>query len=138
MKTYQADKLQNAIEAAQLTELVDSLPKGVDTVIGERGTRLSGGQRQRIGIARALYHDPQILIMDEATSALDNVTERYVINAIERLKGERTIIMIAHRLTTVEKCDHLYFMQNGQIKDSGTYDALIEKNFEFKKMALAT
>ena len=130
------ENLQNAIEAAQLSELVESLPNGVDTIIGERGTRLSGGQRQRIGIARALYHNPQVLIMDEATSALDNITERSVIDAIEKLKGERTIIMIAHRLTTVEKCDHLYFMQKGQIKDSGTYDELIGRNSEFKKMAL--
>ena len=129
-------KLENAIKAAQLDELVKSLPEGVNTVIGERGARLSGGQRQRIGIARALYHEPRVLIMDEATSALDNVTERYVINAIERLKGERTIIMIAHRLTTVEKCDHLFFMQKGEIEDSGTYDELIGKNSEFKKMAL--
>jgi ATP-binding cassette, subfamily B, bacterial PglK len=129
------EKLQNAIKAAQLDELVNSLPEGIDTIIGERGTRLSGGQRQRIGIARALYNDPKVLIMDEATSALDNITERYVINAIERLKGERTIVMIAHRLTTVEKCDHLYFMQNGQITDSGTYDQLIARNAEFKNMA---
>lgn len=129
------EKLQNAIKAAQLDELVHTLPEGIDTIIGERGTRLSGGQRQRIGIARALYNDPQVLIMDEATSALDNITERYVINAIERLKGDRTIIMIAHRLTTVEKCDYLYFIKNGQIEDSGTYKELISKNSEFKNMA---
>ncbi len=132
------EKLQNAIEAAQLRELIASLPEGIDTIIGERGTRLSGGQRQRIGIARALYNNPKVLVMDEATSALDNVTERYIINAIDQFKGERTIIMIAHRLTTVKKCDHLYFMQKGQIIDSGTYDKLIGKNLEFKKMALAT
>lgn len=130
------EKLQKAIEAAQLTELIASLPNGVDTFIGERGTRLSGGQRQRIGIARALYNNPQVLVMDEATSALDNVTERYVINAIERLKGERTIIMIAHRLTTVEKCDQLFFMQNGYIEDSGTYAELFGKNSAFKNMAM--
>lgn len=129
-------KLQNAIKAAQLDALVNSLPDGIDTIIGERGTRLSGGQRQRIGIARALYNDPQVLIMDEATSALDNITERYIINAIERLKGDRTIIMIAHRLTTVEKCDYLYFMKNGQIEDSGTFKELIRKNAEFKNMAI--
>jgi ATP-binding cassette, subfamily B, bacterial PglK len=130
-------KLQNAIEAAQLDDFIKTLPDGVNTVIGERGTRLSGGQRQRIGIARALYNNPRVLVMDEATSALDNVTESYVINAMERLKGERTIIMIAHRLTTVKKCDHLYFMQEGQITDSGSYEELIGKNSEFKKMALA-
>ncbi len=132
----EGEKLQNAIEAAQLSELLRSLPDGVDTIIGERGTRLSGGQRQRIGIARALYHNPQVLIMDEATSALDNITEKYIIEAIEQLKGDRTIIMIAHRLTTIEKCDRLYFMKDGQIEDSGDYNELIESNLEFKKMAL--
>ncbi len=131
------NKLRNAIEAAQLSELVNSLPRGVETIIGERGTRLSGGQRQRIGIARALYHKPQLLIMDEATSALDSVTEKYVVEAIERLKGERTIIMIAHRLTTVEKCDMLYLMHHGSIVDSGSYEVLIERNRDFRKMALS-
>ena len=129
-------KLQNALEAAQLDELVESLPMGVDTLIGERGTRLSGGQRQRIGIARALYNNPQVLIMDEATSALDNITESYVINAIERLKGDRTIIMIAHRLSTTKNCDQLFFMQKGELIDWGTYDELLKKNLEFKRMAL--
>ena len=132
------EKLQNAINAAQLNELVDSLPKGIDTIIGERGTRLSGGQRQRIGIARAIYNNPQVLIMDEATSALDNITEKFVIRAVEKLKGERTIIMIAHRLTTVRNCDRLFYMDKGRIKDSGTYDELIGKNSEFKRMALMT
>ena len=132
------EKLQNAINAAQLNELIDSLPKGIDTIIGERGTRLSGGQRQRIGIARAIYNNPQVLIMDEATSALDNITEKFVIRAVEKLKGERTIIMIAHRLTTVRNCDRLFYMDKGRIKDSGTYDELIGKNSEFKRMALMT
>ena len=131
-------KLQNAIKAAQLNEFLENLPKGVNTIIGERGTRLSGGQRQRIGIARALYNNPQVLIMDEATSALDNITEKFVIQAVEQLKRKRTIIMIAHRLTTVRNCDRLYYMDKAQIKDYGTFHELIAKNSEFKKMALMT
>ena len=130
-------KLRDALEAAQLTDLIETLPSGVETVIGEKGTRLSGGQRQRIGIARALYHNPQVLLMDEATSALDNETEKNVISAIEKLKGKKTIIMIAHRLSTVENCDTLYFMKDGQIIDSGSYDQLIDLNKDFRKMALS-
>ncbi len=127
-------KLKNAIIAAQLEKLIEELPNGVDTEIGERGVRLSGGQRQRIGIARALYHNPQVLIMDEATSALDNITEKYVIESIERLKGDRTIITIAHRLTTVKNCDCLYLMKNGQIETKGTYEELVRHSSYFKEM----
>ncbi len=127
--------ISRAVEQAQLTELVGRLPQGLDTVIGERGARLSGGQRQRIGIARALYHDPQVLVMDEATSALDNITEQHIINAIETLRGERTIIMIAHRLTTVMNCDKIYFMEDGRITDSGTYTELLTRNDGFREMA---
>jgi ABC-type multidrug transport system fused ATPase/permease subunit len=129
-------KLWNAIHAAQLELLITELPEGVDTEIGERGVRLSGGQRQRIGIARALYHNPQVLIMDEATSALDNITEKYVVEAIERLKGDRTIITIAHRLTTVKNCDCLYLMKQGKIVAKGTYDELLNHNSEFQEMAI--
>jgi ATP-binding cassette, subfamily B, bacterial PglK len=129
-------KVMRAIELAQLDSLLETLPEGLDTVIGENGTRLSGGQRQRVGIARALYHNPDVLVMDEATSALDNVTEKEITKALERLKGERTIIMIAHRLTTVENCDVLYMMRDGRITDSGTYNDLVESNKEFRKMAL--
>ncbi len=128
-------KVQRAVEQAQLTELVERLPDGLDTVIGERGARLSGGQRQRIGIARALYHDPQVLVMDEATSALDNITEQQIIQAIDTLKGERTIVMIAHRLTTVMNCDVLYMMENGRITDQGTYAELLARNAGFREMA---
>ncbi len=127
--------LRRAVEQSQLQELVDRLPQGLDTVIGERGTRLSGGQRQRIGIARALYHNPQVLVMDEATSALDNITEQHIINAIESLRGERTIIMIAHRLTTVMNCDKLYVMEDGRITDEGTYADLLARNAGFREMA---
>ena len=129
-------KILNAIKLAQLETLVNELPDGIHTEIGERGVRLSGGQRQRIGIARALYHDPQILIMDEATSALDNLTEKYIVEEIEKLKGYRTVIIIAHRLTTVQNCDTIYYMEKGELIDSGTYVELISNNPSFKKLAL--
>lgn len=130
------EKLKRALKAAQLEDVVDRLPRGLRTRVGERGVRLSGGQRQRVTIARALYNNPQVLVMDEATSALDNITEKYVIEAIERLRGDRTIIMIAHRLTTVQNCDVIYMMDDGKIVDSGTYDELLEKSSEFRKMSL--
>jgi ABC-type multidrug transport system fused ATPase/permease subunit len=94
---------------------VSSLPEGLDTVIGDRGVKLSGGQRQRIGIARALYRNPEVLILDEATSALDNETEREVMEAIDGLHGQRTMIVIAHRLTTIRNCDAIYEVANGVI-----------------------
>ncbi|MEL7834399.1 ABC transporter ATP-binding protein [Fodinibius sp. Rm-B-1B1-1] len=125
-----------AVELAQLNSLVEQLPEGLDTIIGEHGTRLSGGQRQRVGIARALYHEPEVLVMDEATSALDNITERQITQAIESLKGERTLIMIAHRLTTVKNCDTLYFMEGGKIVEEGAYEDLVRSNILFKEMAL--
>ncbi|MDP2423766.1 MAG: ABC transporter ATP-binding protein [Bacteroidales bacterium] len=133
-KEIDNEKFHRAATAAQLSELINRLPEKENTVIGERGIRLSGGQRQRIGIARALYHNPQLLIMDEGTSALDNITEKYVIEAIDRLKGDRTIIMIAHRLSTVKKCDHIFLMKNGKIISSGTYTELMNRSEEFRLM----
>jgi ATP-binding cassette, subfamily B, bacterial PglK len=130
------EQLRTVIEAAQLAELVDDLDNGVDTIVGERGVRLSGGQRQRIGIARALYNNPQVLVMDEATSALDNVTERYVVKAIEKLRGEKTMIMIAHRLTTVQNCDTIYMMKDAEIIAEGTYQELLLTSEEFREMSL--
>jgi len=130
------DKLQRALEDAQLSEFVRSLPEGIETVVGERGTRLSGGQRQRIGIARALYHEPAVIVMDEATSALDNLTEKYIIEQLERLKGKITIIMIAHRLSTVKNCDKLFLLKEGRIVGEGTYNELVSSNEEFRKMSL--
>ena len=118
-------RLDKAIKAAQLAELVEELPDGIQTFVGERGVRLSGGQRQRIGIARALYHEREILVLDEATSALDNETEKYVTKAIQSLRGTRTIITIAHRLTTVEHCDRIYLMDRGQIVNSGSYQEVV-------------
>ncbi|MBR6344208.1 MAG: ABC transporter ATP-binding protein [Lachnospiraceae bacterium] len=110
------DKLRHALEEAQLDEFVKTLPDGVNTAIGERGIRLSGGQRQRIGIARALYNDPEVLILDEATSALDNDTEAAIMESINRLHGKKTLIIIAHRLQTIEKCDMVFRVEGGKIE----------------------
>ena len=99
-----------------MDEFVKSLPDGVYTGVGERGIRISGGQRQRIGIARALYNDPELLILDEATSALDNETEAAIMDAINRLHGRKTLVIIAHRLQTIEKCDMVYRVENGKIE----------------------
>ena len=112
------DKVWKALEDAQLSDFVKSLPEGLDTMVGERGVRLSGGQRQRIGIARALYGDPQILVLDEATSALDNETEAAVMEAIESLQGKITMIIIAHRLTTISGCDYIYKVDGGKIAEA--------------------
>ena len=108
------DRLWEALREAQLDEFIRTLPEGLETSIGERGIRLSGGQRQRIGIARALYHDPEVLILDEATSALDNDTEAAIMDSINRFQGRKTLIIIAHRLQTIEKCDLGYRLQDGQ------------------------
>lgn len=108
------DRLWEVLGEAQLDEFVRSLPEGLDTGIGERGIRLSGGQRQRIGIARALYHDPEVLVLDEATSALDNDTEAAIMESINRLHGRKTLIIIAHRLQTIEKCDLVYRVEDGR------------------------
>lgn len=107
--------VKEAVKKAQLTEFIDSLPNGLDTIVGDRGVRLSGGQRQRIGIARALYHDPEILVLDEATSALDNETEAAVMEAIENLQGTKTMIIIAHRLTTIRNVDIIYEVGDGNV-----------------------
>ena len=113
----------------------NDLPEGYDTVVGDRGVRLSGGERQRIGIARALYRDPSILILDEATSSLDSVTERAVMDAIDNLMHQKTIIMIAHRLNTVRKCDVVNVMKDGQIVARGNYKDLLETNSDFQRLA---
>ena len=109
------DKVWEALREAQLDEFVRGLPEGLDTGIGERGIRLSGGQRQRIGIARALFEDPEVLVLDEATSALDNETEAAIMDSINRLHGRKTLVIIAHRLQTIEKCDMVYRVVNGKI-----------------------
>ena len=108
------ERIWAVLKEAQLDEFVRGLPDGLDTTIGERGIRLSGGQRQRIGIARALYEDPEVLILDEATSALDNDTEAAIMDSINRLQGKKTLVIIAHRLQTIEKCDMIYRVENGK------------------------
>jgi len=121
------DEIQvwNAIKMAQLTEMIHQLPNGLDTLIGENGVRLSGGQRQRVALARAFYHERDIIIMDEATSSLDHETEKEVIHTIKRLKGNKTLIVIAHRLTTVEHCDVLFRLEAGRITAVGSYQEVI-------------
>lgn len=127
-------RVARACTLAQLDELLRQLPEGMDTPLGEDGARLSGGQRQRVAIARALYSDPAILVFDEATAALDSATEREVTKAIASLHGTRTLIVVAHRLSTVEACDRLVFLQDGRVAATGTYDELL-RNASFRQMA---
>jgi ATP-binding cassette, subfamily B, bacterial PglK len=115
--------------------IVHDLPAQYETLVGERGVRLSGGQRQRIGIARALYHNPEVLVFDEATSALDTVTEQAVMDAIDALAHQKTIILIAHRLSTVKNCDQIVLLEQGAIKAKGTFNELTESNAQFSLMA---
>jgi ABC-type multidrug transport system fused ATPase/permease subunit len=115
----------SAVRAAQLEEFINSLPQGLDTMVGERGVRLSGGQLQRIGIARALYHDPSVLVLDEATSSLDTQTERGVLDAVRKLHGEKTIIIVAHRMSTVEDCDQLFRLEGGRIVSQGDVESML-------------
>jgi ATP-binding cassette, subfamily B, bacterial PglK len=130
--------VERAAKVANLHDfVVGELTEGYKTFVGERGVRLSGGQRQRIGIARALYHDPDVLILDEATSALDNLTERAVMEAVHNLGHEKTIIMIAHRLSTVKDCDTIFLMDKGRLAAQGRYDQLVAENETFRQMATA-
>ena len=128
------DALRAAVTQADLDEFVASLPDGLETSMGERGARLSGGQRQRIGIARALYAKPQLLVLDEATSALDNITERRVTDTIQRLSGSLSMIIVAHRLSTVRMCDKLVFLRHGRVAAVGTFDEVARADAEFARM----
>ena len=119
--------LNRAIHAAQLDAFVASQPSGLDTVVGERGVRLSGGQLQRIGIARALYHDPAVLVLDEATSALDTLTEKGVMDSVEALQGSKTLLIVAHRLSTVKHCSRLYQLDRGLIIAEGAPAQLLRE-----------
>ncbi|MEO5374468.1 MAG: ABC transporter ATP-binding protein/permease [Alphaproteobacteria bacterium] len=133
-KPLDPERLARAVRLAQLDQVVAGLPHGVDTGVGERGVALSGGQRQRVGIARALYHDADVLIMDEATSALDGETEARITGAIETLRGTRTIIIITHRLSTVKNCDTIFLMARGRVAGSGTFADLAAHDREFQGM----
>lgn len=131
--------VERAARVANLHEFViKELPQAYQTFVGERGVRLSGGQRQRIGIARALYHDPDVLILDEATSALDNLTEKAVIDAVHNLAQEKTVIMIAHRLTTVRDCDTIFLLENGQLVAKGSYQELMANSEEFQRLVFSS
>ncbi|MGI6433623.1 MAG: ABC transporter ATP-binding protein [Sphaerochaetaceae bacterium] len=130
------EKVRTAARIAALEQFIDTeLPEGFETIVGERGIRLSGGQRQRIGLARALYNNPEILILDEATSALDGTTETAVMEAIQAASSNRTMIMIAHRISTVRECHTIHLLHNGKIVDAGSYAELLERSSQFRKMA---
>jgi ABC-type multidrug transport system fused ATPase/permease subunit len=127
--------LREVVIQSQLSHFVESLPLGLDSIVGERGVRISGGQRQRIGIARSLYARPSLLILDEATSALDNETELRISETIESLHGTLTMIVVAHRLSTIRKCDRILFLESGTVRDIGSFDELVERDPEFANLA---
>ena len=129
------DRVQKVARQAQIADFIESMPDGYQSLVGERGVRLSGGQRQRIGIARALYKQASVLVFDEATSALDNITERVVMDAIEKFDRDLTILLIAHRITTVKRCDTIFELENGRVVAQGTYGQLLEKSESFRNMA---
>ncbi len=134
-KNIKDELVENAIKQAELSDFVNKLPEKLDTKIGERGVKLSGGQQQRVGIARALYHDPNILIFDEATSSLDEKTEKNIMNAINKFSRLKTIIIIAHRTNTLRKCDNIFIIENGSVVNEGNFESLFEKKtiYKFKK-----
>jgi ATP-binding cassette subfamily C protein len=129
-----ATQLADAIKLAHLDAVIEQLPEGLDSLVGEHGVRLSGGQRQRVGIARALYHRPEMLVLDEATSALDNVLEREVSQAIATLGGQITMIIVAHRLSTARQCDRVVLMKAGRVEASGRFHDLVERNADMRRL----
>ena len=128
------DRVAEVIRMSQLGELVQTLPDGLDTVVGERGVRLSGGQRQRLGLARALYRRPRVLVLDEATSALDNATEYEIAETLRGLQGSMTILIVAHRLSTVRGADTLVFLKDGRIEATGTFTEVRDASAEFARL----
>lgn len=133
------DAVERAARIAELDQDVKSdFPDGYRTMLGEGGVRLSGGQRQRIGIARALYNDPSVLVLDEATSALDNITEKAVMDAVHNIAKAKTVILIAHRLSTVRTCDKIVMLHRGAAIAEGSYDQLLQESREFQRLARAS
>ena len=128
-------QVEKALKLAHLEEFVSKLVNGVHSKVGERGVQFSGGQRQRVGIARTLYYEAEVLVFDEATSALDGITEKTIMDAIHDFTGQKTLIIIAHRLKTVQKCDEIFMMEKARVVDRGTYQYLLENNEQFKKMS---
>jgi HlyD family secretion protein len=128
-------KVNESIRNSKLEEFIKDLPLGIHTKIGPNGTQLSGGQRQRLSIARALYKNPQVLILDEATSSLDVLTENFIIEAIKDLMGVKTIIIVAHRFSIIKNCNLIYYIRDGKILGEGSYEELINNNKEFSDMA---
>ena len=133
-KDYDEGKMRRAISIARLEDYISELPSGLDTIVGESGIRVSGGQKQRIGIARALYRDPEIMIFDEATSALDSVTERELMQEINQLSGDKTLIIVAHRLSTVEKCTVIHLLDEGKIIARGSHAELLMNSPEYRTL----
>ena len=132
-----SEQLNRAVEAANLKHLIDSLPNGLDTPVGEHGDKLSGGQKQRISIARALIRNPRVILFDEATSALDSISEKLIQDAIENLTKDRTTFIVAHRLSTIRNADKICVIQNGICVEFGTWEELMEKKgafYEFRKL----
>ena len=129
------DAVLRSARMAQADEFIIQMPDGYNTIVGERGVKLSGGQRQRLGIARALYHNPDVLVFDEATSALDGMTEDAVMQAVQTLSTERTMILIAHRLRTVQACERIIMLESGRIVADGSYQELVEASAAFKQLA---
>jgi ABC-type multidrug transport system fused ATPase/permease subunit len=129
------DLIWQALDVAQLSEFVKQLPDGLDNQVGERGTKLSGGQRQRLGIARAMYTKPKLLVLDEATSSLDGQTESDISDSIQLLKGNVTVLMIAHRLSTVRNASRVIYMEGGNIKASGNFEEVRRQVPEFDRQS---